>query len=912
MSFHHHSPKRNRRSVSQPKTAFDAEINILYESIIKKQQSGYSQEELLPHNEENFKYIYYIMTKINKTDNEIFLVKLYLQNLEKFIQIFIDVTTPLKDLLDKIASQIMVENFDNNNMVCKTGDKGDKVYLILKGSVSVLLQKEKIITMSKLDYICYLVNLHLYQENDLISRILLVNREKFNIDERELNMLFSMFHLYKFFVDNKIKKKYSLFVFFFEQNINIKEQVQLNFDVHFDKVIHLGGLDDFMMNDIFNFYNLAYDNIVENYNKTKLENYQNNQFYNSKSNSNSNSNSNRNNGKISSNNINIDNSIKLNIDNINNNENNNNNQIPSSRKSISNSINFSPKRSSLRPRPFRISGVRSSIKSKSLSSLIDEILQLPSLPYEVIYEIDKENYKKRFIPNIMGRSDLVDFKLYEYIEITTLTEGDIFGEIALQNSSKKRTATIITNEFCVFGTLTKTLYNYCLKSTQEKIRNIRIDFFLNGPIFKGVNQPIFEGKYYNWFIKTKYKNKKVLFKQGEKREKIFFIKKGEVELNSKMTFIELNKLIEYNGGEIKDELPRKYCYESVDFNKFYNEDIQNFKLGCFKDNEIIGLDYFLMDNKFICDCEIYSITCSLFELEDNLYQNLLNENQIKNNIETYIEQKKKILCERLIKIRDTKIENEINNIRMTEKRKKSLIQNDIIKKKANLVFSLMKTVKVNKNIKLTKLPEIENSIHQSNKKCVLSRNFLSNNNIENNKKQYYTISNEKEISKLNNSNNKNNGNNSIVKKIRFNVSINNNDEKLMTMTNLKYFRRKNLSLKEAKNVLNKKPILNLKTLRTKELILPKRNNIKVIRKRYNEKKLLNKEEEFYMTHTQIYTNLFNSESKKKTVNKIKNDFIDVLCLDNWAEKHYINPKEKKQYVPKLKIKSNSKSFNING
>ena len=33
----------------------------------------------------------------------------------------------------------MVENFDNNNMVCKTGDKGDKVYLILKGSVSVLL-----------------------------------------------------------------------------------------------------------------------------------------------------------------------------------------------------------------------------------------------------------------------------------------------------------------------------------------------------------------------------------------------------------------------------------------------------------------------------------------------------------------------------------------------------------------------------------------------------------------------------------------------------------------------------------------------------------------------------------------------------------------------------------------------------
>ena len=51
-----------------------------------------------------------------------------------------------------------------------------------------------------------------------------------------------------------------------------------------------------------------------------------------------------------------------------------------------------------------------------------------------------------------------------------------------------------------------------------------------------------------------------------------------------MNFIELNKLIENNVGEIKDELYRKYYYESVDFNKFYNEDIQKIKLGYFKDN----------------------------------------------------------------------------------------------------------------------------------------------------------------------------------------------------------------------------------------------------------------------------------------------------------------------------------------
>ena len=205
-----------------------------------------------------------------------------------------------------------------------------------------------------------------------------------------------------------------------------------------------------------------------------------------------------------------------------------------------------------------------------------------------------------------------------------------------------------------------------------------------------------------------------------------------------MSFIDLNKIIEYNGGEINDNNAKKYCYESYDFNKFYNEDIHYFKIGCFKDNEIIGLDYFLKNDKFICDCEVYSINCSVFELEnnlylnllneiqvfklgcfkdneiigldnflkdkkffcdcevnsisvslyeleDNLYQNLLNDIQLRSNIENYIEQKKKILCERLIKIRDTKIENAINNIRNSNKNKNFRYHKDNNLKKGNLI-----------------------------------------------------------------------------------------------------------------------------------------------------------------------------------------------------------------------------------
>ena len=153
---------------------------------------------------------------------------------------------------------------------------------------------------------------------------------------------------------------------------------------------------------------------------------------------------------------------------------------------------------------------------------------------------------------------------------------------------------------------------------------------------------------------------------------------------------------------------------------------------------------------------------------------------------------------------------------------------------------------------------------------------------------------------------KNNESNSVIKKNKYySISNNNNEDKQVSFTNLKYFKRKNFSLSEAKNVLNKKPLISLKALRTKELILPKRNNLKVVKRRYNERKLINKEEEFYMTHTQVFSNILNSDSKKKNDN-----IVDVLMLDNWAQKHYQSPQVKKTYFPKLKIKSKSFNYNI--
>ena len=109
--------------------------------------------------------------------------------------------------------------------------------MILKGSVSSFLKKEKMYSLSKMDFFCYLVKLHLFQENELISKILLVNKKNYNIDERELNALFAIFHLYKFYIENKLKRKYNLFTQFYNDNENLGEQIKYKYDVVVKKFI---------------------------------------------------------------------------------------------------------------------------------------------------------------------------------------------------------------------------------------------------------------------------------------------------------------------------------------------------------------------------------------------------------------------------------------------------------------------------------------------------------------------------------------------------------------------------------------------------------------------------------------------------------------------------------------------------
>ena len=149
--------KKNNYNNSLDNNIDNEEIKKLYNYIINKQKQGIPLNKIfLNSNEDNNKIdsrenfsndeIFYLITclikKTIKTPEEQYIIKSYLYILDKFINIFKDLKFSLDDLMDKIAKSLKIEYFVSNSLICREGDKGDKVYIILKGSISILILKK--------------------------------------------------------------------------------------------------------------------------------------------------------------------------------------------------------------------------------------------------------------------------------------------------------------------------------------------------------------------------------------------------------------------------------------------------------------------------------------------------------------------------------------------------------------------------------------------------------------------------------------------------------------------------------------------------------------------------------------------------------------------------------------------------
>ena len=141
---------------------------------------------------ENAELIKLILSKKNKSELEIFIIKTYLKTLHNFISVINESEEEKVNidlLLNKISQDLKCQNFEKNTLLMKIGEIGKTFYVILSGLVDILVPKEIEVYMTKSEYIEHLKILYLYKEDFLFEKTYDNNIQIYQIkkDEIEIN-----------------------------------------------------------------------------------------------------------------------------------------------------------------------------------------------------------------------------------------------------------------------------------------------------------------------------------------------------------------------------------------------------------------------------------------------------------------------------------------------------------------------------------------------------------------------------------------------------------------------------------------------------------------------------------------------------------------------------------------------------
>ena len=646
--------------------------------------------------------IKYILSKKEKNERDILIIKEYFSRIDKISTLFSSINSD--NIFIKLLSQLNFEEFEEDNIICKEGDRGEKLYITLKGSANVLVQKEgKDGMCTQFEYIKYLIILYLYQEFGMLSKVLFYNKSEIKLKESCILTLFMVFRFYKFYkdldyflIDSGIKYEEDSICDFINNQINIKEFIYKKLDFPVEDSVHIFNYTQNIIKELYRFYERKIDQINElnKISKIKRDKIQNHnplvhpfnyeELY------------------LYGENIKIKYKLK------------NNKYKKSIKEDIFNRI-------------FEIKEISKDIIYKSTSKDYIQRLNFNSILQDI-----RNDYTLKADKTLKLKEDQKNIKYFNYIPVNTISQYQMFGELALNSINKKRTATVITNEKCYLGVLLKKIYDSHLKVSQIKSRIRNILYFTEGPIFKGISPNTFLNEFYFSLNKKNIPKGKSLFNKGDKRNKIFFIEKGEFELGYKLTLKKMGEIMNNLGG-ISDDKKEKYlCNVILEFKNIYENKNMNIKICILDKSYIIGLDDMCLDNRYLFDCKCVSTDgADIYELNYTKYEKALNEYNIilKNNVE-YVNNKKEYLIKILFEQRNSLVEFEYLKLK-EENFRKEKIKEINHSKKFNILGTLMKDVKYNTN-------KLNNIAHYKNNKTrnINKSRGENNNTISNDDKKY--------------------------------------------------------------------------------------------------------------------------------------------------------------------------------
>jgi CRP-like cAMP-binding protein len=266
-----------------------------------------------------------------------------------------------------------------------------------------------------------------------------------------------------------------------------------------------------------------------------------------------------------------------------------------------------------------------------------------------------------------------------------------------------------------------------MKKVMEKTRRNNIERLLNTKLFYGVNYHTFDTKLYNYFIFTKERKGDYMFKRGDKRTTLYYIKKGEIQLEINATCKQLDDIIILIGGSPENRILNNLIKTNEKLMEFINIP-KKFNISIYSQGDIIGTDELIylnsnklnieqiytnlvdlnnISNSFSYNNEfensflfngIYMTNCDIFKVDLHFLKNMINDNPlIKDNYEKMTRNKRERLIERLLTIKTNTILQYYNLI--NHKKNINYLNNisNEFNSKNNLLFLLNKKKVTNNN-----------------------------------------------------------------------------------------------------------------------------------------------------------------------------------------------------------------------
>lgn len=143
---------------------------------IEKLLSQYGKNELM-------ELIQYILAKRQKSQDDVTVLIEYLKTIKEFttsIQENND-DTFLQNVLNKLVKSLAVQ-LVSNSILFKIGEKGAHFYIILKGSISILMPEEIKRHLTPDEYLAHVIFLYQMNETELLNKTLLANKKIYNVD----------------------------------------------------------------------------------------------------------------------------------------------------------------------------------------------------------------------------------------------------------------------------------------------------------------------------------------------------------------------------------------------------------------------------------------------------------------------------------------------------------------------------------------------------------------------------------------------------------------------------------------------------------------------------------------------------------------------------------------------------------